>query len=150
MSSILKVELYGNKSHIVLDEEQYKKVQSSSSISTSRSTKFIAERSRSRQQSRSDSTETKDRTLNDELRELNTASQDEVQWEFEGEKVVPKSINVARLMRSNFHKTLRFNRVRLEKFNASFQRQDFTIDTMKALTSHEVTRFTLNSPSQNM
>ena len=139
MSSILKVAEFRNKSHIVVDEEEYRKFERNQAVSAKASASFLGiGGSLSDRYSGSEDNEIKSKTLNDELLELNIASRDEVQWELEGTKVVPKTINVARLQKAKFRTSMTFSRVRLEKFNASFQRQDFAIDTMHAIAEKDI------------
>jgi hypothetical protein len=57
------------------------------------------------------------------LTDLNSVFEDEVEWEQVGEKIVPKSLKVARLLKSSFSKNLEFNRIRKEKFKTTFTKK---------------------------
>ena len=57
-----------------------------------------------------------------------------MQWDIVGDRVVPKSLNVARVSRLKLGKTLTFSRVRLQSFLAPFDRQ-FAIYTNKPTVS---------------
>ena len=71
------------------------------------------------------------KSLNDQLRELNTLNLNDIQWTIEGNRVIPKSFNVAKFGRSGLTKTLSFKRVRLVTHDAPFVRE-FAIYTWKA------------------
>lgn len=73
----------------------------------------------------------KEQSATDQVNELNTHTQNEAQWEIQGDKVVPKSLNVARIMRSSMKKSLKFSRIRLQQFNAPFER-NFKIYTSRS------------------
>jgi len=51
------------------------------------------------------------KSLNDQLNELNKRSENTVKWDIEGTRVVPKSINVVKVIRAKMSKTLTFRRV---------------------------------------
>jgi hypothetical protein len=60
------------------------------------------------------------KSLVEQLNDLNHEFRDGLQWDFVGERILPKSLNVARLLRSSFTKNLKFNRIRKVKSKASF------------------------------
>ena len=75
-----------------------------------------------------------DRTnLDDQLRELNTYSENKIKYEFEGEKILPKSIQVSKLQASSFKQTLSFSRIKNFYYDAPFN-EDFTLNTVKYTT----------------
>jgi hypothetical protein len=49
--------------------------------------------------------------INDQLKELNTYSENKIRYEFEGNRIVPKSIQVSKLQASSFKQTLNFSRI---------------------------------------
>ncbi len=59
-----------------------------------------------------------------------------VKYEFEGNKIVPKSIQVNKLQSSSFKKTLSFNRIKNIYYEADFNKV-FTLNTVKATTKIE-------------
>ena len=61
--------------------------------------------------------------LAEQLRDLNSASLNGVQWIIQNDRVVPKSLNVASLSRAKLGKTLTFNKVRSQTFIAPFDRE---------------------------
>ena len=135
MGSIMTIEKKDDKSRIILDEKNYNKIEQSSSASGKAGAKvpFVsASVEWANKNSKSSITETA--LLNDQLRELNTMSQKETQWDIEGDRVVPKSMNVARLARIKLGKTLSFSRIRVQTFSAPFDRK-FAIHTYRAAAS---------------
>ena len=62
-------------------------------------------------------------SLIEQLRDLNSASPNGLQWIIQNDKVVPKSLNVARLSRAKLGKTLTFNKIRSQTFIAPFDRE---------------------------
>jgi hypothetical protein len=64
-----------------------------------------------------------EKTLNEQIREINTENENDIQWKIDGDLIVPKSINVARLNRASFSKALTFNRIRKQYYDALFQRK---------------------------
>ena len=76
-------------------------------------------------------------SLSDQLRHLNTHTQTEVIWEIEGNRIVPKSLNVARLTRSKLRHTLSFSRVRVQTITALFDRQ-FSVYPYRSLPGTQV------------
>jgi len=63
------------------------------------------------------------KSLNDQLTELNRKSDNNIKWEIEGTRVVPKSINVVRISRARMTKTLKFTRVQRKQFSNSFKKE---------------------------
>ena len=57
-----------------------------------------------------------------------------MQWEIEGDRFVPKSINAALVKRAELKKTLRFNRVKSLRVNATFV-EKFSTSTIQAMVS---------------
>lgn len=67
-----------------------------------------------------------DKSLDDQLTELNNLTKDNIIWEMNGEKIVPKSINVFRSIKSKFSKSLVFNRIKIEHYD-SIYKKSFTL-----------------------
>lgn len=130
--SILKVENWNNKSRIVLDEEKLREFDEKFSSSRSRGSSFLFfSRAVGWSKSNSKSSRAYDHSISDQLRELNSATRDESEWMEEGRRIVPKTLNVARLSRGNLSKRLAFERIRIKTFSAPFQRF-FTLYTLRA------------------
>lgn len=135
IGSILKIDKTGSKSHIILNNERER----DSSNSQSRTGGFgfnigkfglTTNWGRSNEQKSS----SKDKSLSDQLRELNEETNNEAKWEIEGDRVIPKSLNVARLTRAKMSKSLTFNRIRMQTFEAPFHRT-FSLYTLTASVS---------------
>lgn len=135
IGSILKIEKTGSKSRIVLDEERYREYSKSRSNSGGFGVSvFGCGLSANWARSNAQSSISKDRSRSDQLRELNEETKNEAQWEIEGDRVIPKSLNVARLTRSKISKTLTFNRIRMQSFEAPFHRT-FSLYTLTSSAS---------------
>ncbi len=57
-----------------------------------------------------------------QLSELNQMKSSDVQWEITGNKVIPKTLNVAKVTAGSFEKTITFKQVRRELTKAAFKR----------------------------
>lgn len=66
--------------------------------------------------------------MDDQLNELNTYSENQVKYEFEGSKIVPKSLKVCKLKSANFKKVLNFERIKHIYREAEFKKT-FTLST---------------------
>lgn len=127
MSKALKVETQGNKKHIVVDKE-FSNSQSSKTgdgkdvggsfglgiFGLSGSVKTVKERENAWSKS--------SRSLDDQLTELNKETKNEVEWKFDGEKIVPKSLNLAKLVKSKFKKDISFERIKRVVKDVKFKR----------------------------
>lgn len=67
-------------------------------------------------------------SLNDQLSELNSYEENSIEFQFEGNKIVPKSLKVAKLQSAGFKKILKFNRIKSVYYEADFKK-DFIIAT---------------------
>jgi hypothetical protein len=142
LSEIFKIDKLGNKSHIIFDEKYYKELEKQSSTSGGGSGSFglfglvggqaTAEFTNSKYDYWLD----KGSSLDDQLNELNTYSENKIQYQFEGNKIVPKTIQVSKLQSSSFKKTLSFNRIKNYYYEADFN-QVFTLNTAKHTTKIE-------------
>ena len=74
------------------------------------------------------------KTESEQLEQINEENVDNMQWEIEGNRIVPKSINAALVKRADLKKTLRFNRVKSLKVNATFV-EKFSTSTIQAMVS---------------
>ena len=72
--------------------------------------------------------------LADQLRDLNAAPLNDIQWYISSDKVFPRAISVARLLRSKLGKTLVFKKISLQTLMAPFERQ-FALYTNRAKAS---------------
>lgn len=123
LGSILKVEKKDDKSRIVFDTSKSSTTEDSAGGSAGVGGGFggfTASVNAAYEWSKKRASE--DKSLSDQLHELNTYSQNDVKYEIEGNRVVPKSLNVARITRSKLKKTLTFSRIRIQKSQTSFER----------------------------
>ena len=84
------------------------------------------------------------KSLDEQLNELNTENVNDIQWKIEGERVVPKSIFVAKLNKASFSRSLVFNRIRKQSYDALFQRK-ITLSTMKFLARPVISKFPIGT-----
>jgi hypothetical protein len=141
LSEIFKIEQTGDKSHIIFDEAYYKELEKESASSGSKTCSvqlFGQSGSKTSQyaQSQKDKWIDQGTSLNDQLKELNSYSENQIKYEFEGNKIVPKSIQVSKLQSSSFKKTLSFNRIKNIYYEADFNKV-FTLNTVKHTTKKE-------------
>lgn len=130
---ILKIVEYNNKSNVVVDEEGLEYLKKSGKYSKSKYINlFDANRSVEHSREKNEEWLNSNKNHFEQLLELNSVTTDDVQWEFEGEKIVPKSLNVARLMRASFEKTLSFTRIRRQIYEADFMRT-FSLYTKRSI-----------------
>ena len=135
LGSIMTIEKKDEKSRIILDEANYKKFEESNSRSGGMGVGFMGvQLSTNWASSNSKASTFNTKSLNDQLRELNTVSQKDMQWEIVGEKIIPKSLNVARLARSKLSKTVSFSRIKVQTYLVSFERK-FTMHDSRPAAS---------------
>ena len=84
------------------------------------------------------------KTLDEQLNELNTENINDIQWKIEGDRVVPKSIFVAKLNKASFSRSLIFNRIRKQSYDALFQRK-ITLPTMKFSSRPIINKFPIGT-----
>ena len=113
LSKVLKVKIVGDKKHIIANNE-YSKSNSDkhhdemgtsvkgeyAGFSASASFNYVKEK----EQSWSNSS----KSLDDQLKELNSHSKDNIEWEIEGEKIVPKSLKVSQIFKTDFNEKRNF------------------------------------------
>ena len=61
--------------------------------------------------------------FSNKLRELNEESSKDVTWTIDGTRVIPKSLNVAKLTSSSLKETLTFTHIRRKHIEAPFNRR---------------------------
>lgn len=113
LSKVLKVQTNGNKKHIIVDSEYNgSKSERDRNETGFRVGWFNLKGSVNYANEKETSWANSGRDLKDQLDELNSHSQDDVEWELEGEQIVPKSLNVSRLVKSSFNQKLNFERIK--------------------------------------
>ena len=131
LSDIFKVDTFNNKSRIVLNKKTF-----NAHLNTNKSTKSeyylqinklflykISSNLVSTYSSQRHKREQKiTKTLDDQLKELNRESKEYIQWKFNGRKVVPQSINVARVTRAFFSKDLKLPSYKKKSYEFLFNR----------------------------
>lgn len=70
-------------------------------------------------------------SFSNQLSELNQYYENEVEWQRNGNIIVPKSVKVSKLSRASFDKDLVFTRVKREYYDAPYQRV-FVLNTLNA------------------
>ena len=68
--------------------------------------------------------------INDHLVEINSDETSDVEWKQEGEKIVPKSLKVAKLSKSEFSKRLTFANIK-QKLEKTFFQENFDLIAFK-------------------
>ena len=82
--------------------------------------------------------------LNDQLKELNSLKDNQVTFEISGERIVPKSLKVAKLHRVKFNKNLCFSRIRKVYVDAEFKKE-FSLSTQNVLKNPEFVNVLTNN-----
>lgn len=100
LSKVLEVKTLGDKKHITANSEYSE----CAGFSASASLNYVKEKERSWTNS--------GKKLDDQLKELNSYSRDNIEWELEGEKIVPKSLKVSRLVKTSFNEKLNFENIK--------------------------------------
>jgi hypothetical protein len=142
LSDVFKIEKIDEKSHIIFDQAHYKELEKQSQSSGSKTGSFelfgIGGGSKTSQfaQSQKDKWIDTGSSLDDQLKELNAYSENQIRYEFEGNKIIPKALNVNKLQSSSFKKTLSFNRIKSVYYEADFNKV-FTLNTAKYTTKME-------------
>lgn len=135
ISNIFQVETVGDKKRIVVNNDFYKSSSKENSKSVDTSVNvgyggFSLGTSVKYANDNKDSWVSQDKSLTDQMNELNTLTQSDVKLQFSGTKIVAKSLNVAKLQAGSFKKTLSFNRIKNTYYEADFM-QKFTLLTRK-------------------
>lgn len=138
---LLTIASNASKQYIKLDNEHYEHLKQKSSESFSGSLSgsgwgFSASASANYAKERESDWAKSGRNIDDQLRELNNYDQNEIEWKFDGEKIIPKSIKVSRLLRSKFDKGIKLNRIRREYYNNKFN-QSIVLSTLNAYLNYD-------------
>jgi len=136
---LLKIERRAENNVIVANDDYSGALSSSSSESIEWSeesdawvAKYKQSTSKARELAKSESYRRK--TERELINQLNEENEHGMQWEIEGDRIVPKSINAALVKRANLKKTLAFNRVKSLRVNATFV-EKFSTSTIQAMVS---------------
>jgi hypothetical protein len=121
LESLLVIQRQDNRARIILNETKYNDMQRRGTATVRR---LGVERSADWAKKNGElPLAVENRSLADQLLELNAVSHSEVKWEIEaGSRVVPKTLNVARLSRAHLNHTLTFSRVQVQTTDAPFDR----------------------------
>jgi hypothetical protein len=135
LSSTFQVEKTGNKSLIIVEKKHNRANQSESSsvnkIGLSASKLFLGvEAALEFVRSQKNKWHDEGSTLDEQLSDLNTFDRNEVVYGFEGNRVIPKSLKVAKLIAASFKKTLNFERIKNVYKEAEFKKS-FILTTRK-------------------
>jgi hypothetical protein len=110
---ILEIEQDGDKSHIIANRTAQNEFESKQDLKISGGGSFLgisafanfAENNQERWKNASTS-------LDNQLRELNRHSKGEIEWTVDGNRVVPKSLNLSMVSRASLRKSIRFSHVK--------------------------------------
>ncbi len=139
VSKLFKIDKTGGKSHIVFDDKYYDELdkQSKSSGRGGGSFNFFkifgAKGSGSYANDHKEHWIKNETHLDDQLKEFNNYSKDLIEYTFNGDKIIPKTINVCKLKSSAFKKKLSFSRIKNVYYEADFNNK-FTLSTIKYTT----------------
>ena len=127
LSSVLEVKNYGNKSHIVVNEENYNRIMDKTRSEDGGSVGatfagFGANVAFNTAREKQTENENSKKSLDDQLKEINSASTNHVQFEFQGKKIVPKSLRVAKLNKGKMSKNIEFKRIAMTRFESTLSR----------------------------
>ena len=128
-SKVFDVKKEGGKQRLVINKEQYEKLNEANKdeyggsvsgsgwgVSASASYNQLKEKQKEMEKS--------GKNLDDQLKEINKAMDNTVEYKFDGKKVVPKSLKVAKLNKSKFKKSIKFSRIKTvikdEQFSKKF------------------------------
>ena len=107
----------GSKEYVQLDQKQYEKLNTLSTVSGSGSVKigiklFNFGGSANYAASQKSEWERLGTSFNEQLNELNNYSENEIEWARNGTIIIPKSLKVSKLSRNLFSKDLTFTRIK--------------------------------------
>lgn len=72
--------------------------------------------------------------MNDQLKDLNNYSKNIIEYSFDGDIIIPKSIHVCKLQSNLFNTNLTFSRIKNVYYEAAFD-ETYTFNTLKATPS---------------
>jgi hypothetical protein len=145
MSKIFKLDKSSSKTHIIVDNDYYEKLMKKSQDQSSGSASgsaffglFEGDASVNFVNQRESDWAKQTSSLDDQLKELNSYSENNIEWQFDGEKIVPKTINAVLAKKANFRKTLNFDRI-YEVYNDAEFKREFTLNVNAAKVAHYLT-----------
>ena len=112
----LKVKTEGSKKHIVVDKESAnsQSQKNNTSLGTSVETdlkvaslKMSCNFAKGRENSWANS----NKSLDNQLKELNDHTRDQIEWKFDGNRIIPKSLKLAKIVKSTFKNGLKFEKI---------------------------------------
>ena len=108
---ILKVKKVGSKEHIIVDKElanSYSQKNSSDRHLGANYMNIGGKKSYEYVKNRENNWAKSGKSLQDQLKELNDFSKSEIEWEIVKKRIIPKSLKLVKLVKSNFEKGLKF------------------------------------------
>ena len=139
LSEILKIETRGGKKVVVANKDYSGRY--ATSVSSDIGVKagggglgFHVNAAAKTASQLSNESEYRQKTESQQIAQINEHTKNGMQWEIEGNRIVPKSINAALVKRASLKKTLIFNRVKSLKVNATFV-ETFSTSTIQAMVS---------------
>ena len=113
---ILKVKTVGSKKHIIVDKEltdsQSQKNNTSHRGSVGADLKVVSlKTSYKYANGRENSWANSNKSLENQLKELNDHTKDEIEWKVDGSRIIPKSLKLAKLVKSTFKNGLKFEKI---------------------------------------
>ena len=128
LSKVFDVKQQGGKDHLVINREQYERLNDRTrneyggsvsigfkSFSFGSSYNQVNEKQKEMEKS--------GKSIDDQLKEFNKQSDTTVEYRFDGKKVVPKSLKVAKFTKSKFKKSIQFSRIRKVLSSYQFERK---------------------------
>ncbi len=136
-----KIDKVNNKKHIKFDYEKFSDTMKERAKTSGKSGEISGSCgpfSASLKASSSYAEDNKDRwvnsekSLDDQLNELNTYNEGKIEFAFKGEKIYPKSLQVAKIQQSLFRKDLEFSRIKnfYYEYDSTFS---FTLSTRQSI-----------------
>ena len=136
-SKVFFVNKTGSKEYLQLNTTQYEKLNTESSSNSEKSAKgsyklFNLEGSAKYTSNQKSDWQKLNIGFSEQLSELNKYSENEIEWARSGNIVIPKSLRVSRLSKSNFKKDLTFVRIKRNYYDAPFK-EEFYLETKSVL-----------------
>ena len=124
-SKIFDVKSNGSRQHIIANKENYEKLNERNKDEyggklAGSGFGFSLDASYNQANEKQKEWENSNKNLNDQLRELNSASDKTIEWKLDGHKIVPKSLKVSKINKSKFKKEFSFNKIRSNLYNHTF------------------------------
>lgn len=139
LSDVLQVRNYGNKSHIVVNEENYERFMERTRKEDGGSAggSFMgigAEASFHMAREKQNENEKSKKNLDDQLKEINNAETNHVVWKREGKRIVPKNLKVIKLSKAKLSKAFAFKKEIKVLDEVKFS-EKFTLHTLSVSNS---------------